>query len=55
MRTPGPAKYVVSVGDFDAGKLNALLDNFGLKLSPSPCLPVHSNLEDQAISLCAAE
>jgi hypothetical protein len=55
MRAPGRAKFVVSVGEFDAGKLNALLDNFGLKLSPSPCLPVHSNLEDQAISLCAAE
>ena len=55
MRTPGPPKFVVSVGDFDAGKLNALLANFGLRLSPSPCEPIHSNLEDQAISLCAAE
>jgi hypothetical protein len=31
------------------------LANFDLRLSPSPCLPIHSNLEDQALSLCAAE
>ena len=33
MRTPGRPKFVVSVGEFDAGKLNALLANFDLKLS----------------------
>jgi hypothetical protein len=55
MRTPGRPKFVVSVGEFDAAKLNKLLANFDLKLSAAPCLPVHSNLEDQAISLCAAE
>ena len=55
MRTPGRPKFVLSVGDYDAGKLNALLDNFGLKLSASPCLPIHSNLEVQALSLCPAE
>jgi hypothetical protein len=55
MRTPGPPKFVVSVGDFDSDKLNKLLANFDLQLSPSPCRPIHSNLEDQALSLCAAE
>ena len=55
MRAPGRPKFVVSVGSFDAGKLNDLLANFDLKLSPAPCRPVHSNLEDQALSLCAAE
>lgn len=55
MRTPGPPKFVVSVGDFDAGKLNALLANFGLHLSAEPCRPIHSNIEDQAISLCAVQ
>jgi hypothetical protein len=55
MRTPGPPKFVVSVGDLDSDKLNKLLANFDLQLSPSPCRPIHSNLEDQALSLCAAE
>jgi hypothetical protein len=55
MRTPGRPKFVLSVGEFDAGKLNALLGNFGLRLSASPCEPIHSNLEDQALSLCPAE
>jgi hypothetical protein len=55
MRTTGRSKFVLSVGDFDAGKLNILLDNFGLKLSASPCLPIHSNLEVHVLSLCPAE
>lgn len=55
MRAPGRPKFVVSVGDFDVDKLNKLLANFDLHLSASPCPPVHSNIEDQAISLCAAE
>ena len=55
MRTPGRPKFVLSVGDLDVGKLNGLLANFDLKLSGAPCLPIHSNLEDQALSLCAAE
>jgi hypothetical protein len=55
MRTPGPPKFVLSVGEFDADKLNKLLANFDLKLSASPCRPIHSNLEDQALSLCAAD
>jgi hypothetical protein len=55
MRTPGPPKYVVSVGKFDADKLNSLLANFGLQLAAAPCAPVHSNIEDQALSLCRAE
>src|ERR1700722_4111324 len=55
MRTPGRPKFVLSVGAYDAGKLNALLGNFGLKLSASPCLPIHSNLEVHVLSLCPAE
>ena len=55
MRTPGRPKFVVSVGDFNADKLNKLLSNFDLRLSASPCEPVHSNLQDQAISLCPVE
>jgi hypothetical protein len=55
MRTPGPPKFVVSVGTFDADKLNKLLGNFDLRLSASPCEPVHANLEDQAVSLCPVE
>ncbi len=55
MRTPGRPKFVLSVGAYDAGKLNALLGNFGLKLSAAPCLPIHSNLEVHVLSLCPAE
>jgi hypothetical protein len=55
MRTPGPAKFVLSVGRFEPDKLNKLLDNFGLKLSTSPCAPIHSNLEVHPLSLCGAE
>jgi hypothetical protein len=55
MRTPGPAKFVLSVGAFDAAKLNKLLDNFGLKLGAAPCQPIHSNLEVHPLSLCRAE
>ena len=55
MRTPGRAKFVVSVGDLDVEKLNKLLANFDLRLSAAPCRPIHSNLEDQALSLCGAE
>jgi len=55
MRTPGPAKFIVSVGKLDADKLNKLLDNFSLKLSTSPCAPIHSNLEVHPLSLCAVE
>jgi hypothetical protein len=55
MRTPGRPKFVLSVGELDTAKLNSLLANFDLRLSPAPCGPIHSNLEDQALSLCAAE
>jgi hypothetical protein len=55
MRTPGPAKFVLSVGKFDPDKLNKLLDNFGLKLEASPCQPIRSNLEIHPLSLCRAE
>jgi hypothetical protein len=55
MRTPGPTKFVLSVGKFDPDKLNKLLDNFGLNLSASPCQPIYSNLEVHPLSLCRAE
>ncbi|HWG06514.1 MAG TPA: hypothetical protein VG271_15995, partial [Beijerinckiaceae bacterium] len=55
MRTPGTAKFVLSVGDFDADKLDQLLANFDLKLSAAPCLPIHTNLVGKALSLCPAE
>jgi hypothetical protein len=55
MRAPGPAKFVLSVGAFDGDKLNRLLDNFGLRLSTSPCRPIHSNLEVHALGLCPVE
>jgi 4-amino-4-deoxy-L-arabinose transferase-like glycosyltransferase len=55
MGAPGRPKFVVNVGEFDADKLNKLLSNFNLRLSASPCAPIHSNLEDQALSLCQAE
>jgi 4-amino-4-deoxy-L-arabinose transferase-like glycosyltransferase len=55
MRVPGRPKFVVSVGEFDADKLNKLLSNFNLRLGASPCAPIHSNLEDQALSLCPAQ
>jgi hypothetical protein len=55
MRTPGRPKFVLSVGEFDSVKLNQLLANFDLKLSPLPCEAIHSNLEVHALSLCPAE
>jgi hypothetical protein len=54
MQTPGRPKFVVSVGDFDRNGLNALLEQFGLRLSALPCQPIRSNLEVEALSLCAA-
>jgi hypothetical protein len=54
MRTPGRPKFILSVGDFDSNRLNKLLGQFDLRLSTSPCQPIHSNLEDEALSLCAA-
>jgi hypothetical protein len=55
MRMPGPAKFVLSVGKFDPDKLNKLLGNFDLRLSASPCQPIHSNLEVHPLSVCRAE
>jgi Dolichyl-phosphate-mannose-protein mannosyltransferase len=52
MQTPGPPKFVLSVGEFDGGKLNKLLGNFGQRLGASPCQPIWSNLDEQALSLC---
>jgi hypothetical protein len=52
MRTPDRPKFVVSVGEFDRQGLNSLLAQFDLALSPSPCQPIWSNLENPALSLC---
>jgi Glycosyltransferase family 87 len=54
MREPGRPKFVLSVDRFDADKLNALLAHFDLKLGASPCLPIETNLEGHALSLCPA-
>lgn len=55
MRTPGTAKFVLSVGEFDSAKLNKLLQQFGLRLSALPCQPIQSNLDGPALSLCPAD
>jgi hypothetical protein len=52
MRTPGRPKFVLSVGEFNSDALNSLLKEFDLRLSASPCEPIRSNLEEQALSLC---
>jgi hypothetical protein len=54
MREPGRPKFVLDVDRFDADKLNALLAPFDLKLGTSPCLPIETNLEGHALSLCPA-
>lgn len=53
MRTPGRPKFVLNVDRFDAGKLNALLAHFDLKLGAMPCRPIETNLEGHSLSLCA--
>jgi len=52
MRTPGRPKFVLSIDEFNADKLNRLLGQFDLRLSASPCQPIRSNLEGHALSLC---
>lgn len=52
MRAPGRSKYVLSVDQFNADKLNALLAHFDLKLSAMPCEPIETNLVGHALSLC---
>jgi hypothetical protein len=52
MRTPGRTKFVLSVGEFNADALADLLEQFGLRLSASPCQAIWSNLEEQGMSLC---
>jgi hypothetical protein len=54
MRTPDRPKFIVSVGDFDRGKLDRVLGEFGLMLGRSPCKPIWSNLENPAMSICPA-
>jgi hypothetical protein len=53
MRTPGRLKFVLSVGELDSKQLSILLGEFGLRLSSLPCRPIWSNLEVQALSVCA--
>lgn len=53
MQIPGLPKFIVSVGAFDANRLNDVLRHFGLKLDPAPCRPITSNLEEHPLSLCA--
>jgi hypothetical protein len=52
MREPGRPKFVLSVDDFNPGKLNVLLAHFDLKLGTSPCEPIRTNLLGHALSLC---
>ncbi|MGA2126790.1 MAG: glycosyltransferase family 87 protein [Xanthobacteraceae bacterium] len=55
MRTPGPAKYILSVGPFDGDKLRRLLGRLGLRLGAGPCLAIESNLatdDGEHLSLC---
>jgi hypothetical protein len=54
MRAPGRPKLVINVNELDRAKWNGLLAQFGLQLSEEPCQPIHSNLEDQKLSLCKA-
>jgi hypothetical protein len=52
MRTPGRPKFMLNVDEFNAGKLNRILGQLGLRLSASPCQPIWSNLDGHALSLC---
>jgi hypothetical protein len=52
MRTPGRPKFVLNVDQLDLGKMNRLLEQFGLRLSPRPCLPIDTNLSGHDLSLC---
>lgn len=54
MRASGRPKFIVSVGAFDAARLNEQLQAFDLVLSGAPCLPIRSNLEEHRLSLCPA-
>jgi hypothetical protein len=53
METPGRPKFALSVGEFNAIKMNVLLERFGLTLSALPCQPIQSNLAVEALSLCS--
>jgi hypothetical protein len=52
MRSPRRPKFILSVGDLDADKLNKTLQYFGLRLTGVPCQAIRSNLEEEALSLC---
>jgi hypothetical protein len=53
LRSLGP-KYIVSVGTFDAHRLEAILLHYGLRLGPAPCQLIQSNLEEAPLALCSA-
>jgi hypothetical protein len=53
MRTPERSKFVLSVGELDSKRFSVLLGEFGLRLSSLLCQPIWSNLEVQALSVCA--
>lgn len=53
MRSDRP-KFIVSVGKFNEKRLAKKLRPFGLQVSPAPCEAIHSNLEEQRLSLCRA-
>jgi hypothetical protein len=55
MQTPGRLKFIVNVGEFSSDEMKVLLEQFGLRLSTSPCQPIRSNLEEQPLSLCPVE
>ena len=52
LTTPGPAKFMLALDEFAGADPTNLLASFGLKRAASPCLPIHSNLEEQRLSLC---
>jgi hypothetical protein len=52
MKSAGRPRFILSVGEFDANKLNEILSNFGLRLTGAPCRPIRSNLAEQDLSLC---
>lgn len=53
MTTPGPAKFILSVGAFDRAGLDRVLAPYGLKVGPeADCLDIRSNLEEHGLRLC---
>ena len=52
MRTPDRPKFIVSVGEFDKGRLDEVLAQFNLTLRQASCRPIRTNLENPAMSIC---